>query len=92
MGIIWKNISLFLYQLKKVNNYDGNDCKNEIITYKLKFIDSFRFMPDSLSNLVHNTSGIFNSIECKSCIEKTKTNSECCFVGLIYQCEECKEE
>ena len=67
------------------------------ITYKLKFIDSFRFMPTSLSELVDNTSGIFNSIECKSCIEKIKINSECCFVGLknnrlIYRCKECKEE
>ena len=52
-------------------------------------------MSDSLSNLVDNTSGIFN-IECKSCIEKTK-NSECCFVGLksnrlIYKCKEWKKE
>ena len=43
------------------------------------------------------TSGIFNSIECKSYIEKIKINSECCFVGLknnklIYKCKECKEE
>ena len=50
-----------------------NECdNNETITYKLKFIDSFRFMPDSLSNLVDNTSGIFNSIECKSCMKKQK--------------------
>ena len=34
--------------------------------------DSFRFMSTSLSELVDNTSGIFNSIECKSCIEKIK--------------------
>ena len=52
------------------------------ITYKLKFIDSFRFIPTSLSELVDNTSGIFNSIKCKACIEKTKINLECCFVGL----------
>ena len=67
------------------------------IAYKLRFIDSFRFMSTSLSELVDNTSGIFNSIECKSCIEKIKINSECCFVGLknnrlIYKCKECKEE
>ena len=54
-------------------------------------------MSDSLSNLVDNTSGIYNSIECKSCIEKIKINSECCYVGLknnrlIYKCKECKEE
>ena len=51
-------------------------------TFKLKFIVSFKFMSTSLSELVDNTSGIFNSIECKSCIEKIKVNSECCFVGL----------
>ena len=39
----------------------------------------------------------FNSIECKSCIEKIKINSEFCFVvlknnRLIYKCKECKEE
>ena len=67
------------------------------MTYKLKFIDSFKFMSDSLSNLVDNTSGIYNSIECKSCIEQIKINSECCFVRLknnrlIYKCKECKEE
>ena len=31
---------------------------NKTITCKLKFIDSFRFMSDSLSSLVDNTSGI----------------------------------
>ena len=66
------------------------------ITYKLKFIDSFRFMSNSLSELVDNMSGIF-SIECKSCIEKNKINSECCFVGLrkkrlIYKCKKFKEK
>ena len=66
-----------------VKKSHGNDAKKKkTITYKLKFIDSFRFMPTSLSELVDNTSGIFNSIECKSCIEKIKINSECCFVGL----------
>ena len=35
------------------------------VTYKLIFIDSFRFRPTSLSELVDNMSGNFNSIECK---------------------------
>ena len=56
--------------------------KGKTITHKLKFIESFRFMSTSLSELVDNTSGFFNSIECKSCIEKIEINSECCFVGL----------
>ena len=47
---------------KGVNNYDGNDSKKETITYKPKFIDSFRFMPDSLSSLVDDTSGIFSIV------------------------------
>ena len=54
-------------------------------------------MLTSLSELVDNLPGIFNSIKCKSCIEKIKINSECCFVRLknnilIYKCKECKEE
>ena len=62
------------------------------ITRKLRFTNSFRFMSTSLSELVDNTSGIFNSIECKSCIEKIEINSECCSVGLknnrlIYKCK-----
>ena len=49
------------------------ECDNsKIITYNLKFIDRFRFMPTSLSEIVDNTSGIFNSIQWKSCIEKIK--------------------
>ena len=44
------------------------------ITCKLRFIDNFRFMLTSLSELVDNMSEIFNSIECKSCIEKIKIN------------------
>ena len=74
------------------------ECDNgKTITHNLKFIDSFRFMSTSLSELVDNMSGIFNSIELKSCIEKIKINSECCFAGLknnrlIYKYKECKEE
>ena len=62
------------------NDNNNNNNNNKTITYTLKFIDRFRFMSTSLSELVDNTSGIFNSIECKSCIEKIKINSECCFV------------
>ena len=53
--------------------YDG-----KAITYKLRFIDSFRFMPTSLSEPVDNMSADFNSIKCKSCTENNR-------------CEECKK-
>ena len=52
------------------------------IPYKLRFIDSFRFMLTSLSELVDSMPEIFNSIECSSCIEKIKISSQCCFLGL----------
>ena len=54
-------------------------------------------MQNALSELFDYTSEIFNSKECKSCIEKMKINSECSYVGfkndrLIFKRKECKEE
>ena len=49
------------------------ECDNsKTSTHKLKFIDSFRFMLTSLSELVDNMPGNFNSIECKSCTENNR--------------------
>ena len=45
-----------------------NDGK---ITYKLKFIDSCRFMQNSLSSFVGNLSGVYGK-ECKKCREIKK--------------------
>ena len=54
-------------------------CDNgKKITYKLRFIDSIRFMPTLSSELVDNMSGKFNSIEYKSCT-------------VYNRCEECKK-
>ena len=47
--------------LKKEND---NDKK---IIYKLKFIDSYRFMSTSLSNLLDNLSEVCDK-ECKRCM------------------------
>ena len=40
-------------------------------TYKLKFINSFRFMSTSLSKLVNNLSEIYIK-ECRGCKERKK--------------------
>ena len=49
--------------------------------YKIKFIDSFRFMPTSLSKLIDNLSEICKK-ECKACEERRKIKSECGIIGL----------
>ena len=48
---------------------DDGSKKQETITYKLKSIDSYRFMQSKLSDLVHNLFGIFNK-ECKKYMDK----------------------
>ena len=65
----------FSVPLKKEND------NGEIITHKLKFIDSYRFMQTSLSNLVHNLSGVYDK-ECKNCKERNKIGLNCEFVGF----------
>ena len=68
--------------------------KNKIIeiTYKIKFIDSFRFMSTSLSKLVDNLSeGLHNNrcVDCKSYLDYmiTKTGAK----RLIFRCYSCKK-
>ena len=60
-----KKIFTFSVPIKKERD-DG-----KISTYKLKFIDSYRFMQSKLLDLVDNLSGIFNK-ECTSCMERKK--------------------
>ena len=70
----------------------------KIVSNKLTFIDSFRFMSASLWDLVDNLSGrIFNSIVCTKCMEGNKIIAECKFDGLkndelIYRCRKYKIE
>ena len=56
-----------------------NKCDDgKTVAYKLRFIDSFRYILTSLSELVDNMSGSFNSIERQSCTENNR-------------CEQCKK-
>ena len=69
---------------KKIEN------KNIEITYKIKFIDSYRFMSSmSLSKLIDNlTEGLHNNkcLDCKSCLDYIKTKYE----KLIFKYFNCK--
>ena len=62
----------------------------ETVTYKLKFIDSFRFMSTSLSIPVNNLSeGLHNDkcIDCKSYLEYMSIKDD----QLILRCFKCKK-
>ena len=56
------------------------------ITYKLKFIDSLRFMSTSLSKLVKYLSGKLHSNKCTYCKTMSFKNDQ-----LIFRCFECKK-
>ena len=67
------------------------DNKNIDITYKIKIIDSFRFMATSLSKLVDNLTENIHNDKCIKC------KSNLCFVRatnekLIFKCIDCEKE
>ena len=72
----------FSVPIKKERDNDSG----ETITYKIKFIDSCRFMPNKLSNILDNLSEI-NNKDCKTCIER---KSECELIGLKNNRLNCK--
>ena len=70
---------------KKIEN------KNIEITYKIKNIDSYRFMSSSLSKLVDNLSeGIHNNkcADCESCLDYVRITKD---EKLIFKCFNCEQ-
>ena len=99
--VVFHNGSTYDYHFiikELVKEFEGN-FKNIEITYKIKFIDSFRFMLSSLSKLVDNLSeGIHNNkcADCKSNLDYIKTTAkpsslECKNEKLILECYNCKQ-
>ena len=62
------------------------------ITYKIKFIDNFRFMSSSLSSLVDNLSDGLHNIKCTDCksyLEYISTEED---EFLIFNCLKCSKK
>ena len=81
-----KYITFSVLIKKEIRNKD----KIIEITYKLKFIDSYRFMSTSLSKLVDNLSEGFHNnrcVDCKSCLDYMTTKDD----KIIFRCFSCKK-
>ena len=74
----------FSVRIKKELDYGKS------ITYKIKFIDTFRFMSNSISNLVYNLSEgrhCDKCTDCKSCLDYMSVKDD----QLTFRCFECKK-
>ena len=77
-GCFGENTEKYLSFSVPIKKEHDND---KTITYKLKFIDTCRFMQSKLSDLADNLSEI-NNKDWKTCTERKKIRSECEFLGL----------
>ena len=83
-----KYITFLVPIRKKIENKDLE------ITYKIKFIDSYRFMASSLSKLIDNLSeGIHNNkcSDCGSSLDYIKITAKRKNENLILKCYNCKQ-
>ena len=75
----------FRVPIKKESNEDGT------IIYRIKFIDSFRFMSTSLSSLADNLSGgIHDNGKCAKCNSSLEYISISKKGRLLFECLDCK--
>ena len=84
LGENTEKYTTFSVPLKKRDN-------GKRIIYKIKFIDSFRFMSSSLSSLVDNLSEVLHNYKCtscKSCFDYISTKDS----QLIFKCTECTKK
>ena len=91
-----RNITFSVPVKKETTKKDKNsNDKITKISYKIKFIDSCRFMSTSLSDLVSNFSeGLHNDrcIDCKSCLDyMTSKDDQGSFTQLIFRFFRCKK-
>ena len=78
-----KNMTFSVSIKKQLDN-------DKTITYKISFIDNFRFMSSSLSSLVDNLTERFHGdkcTDCKSCLDYMVFKDD----QLIFRCFECKK-
>ena len=85
----WGKYRITEEEVTKIDK-DGNESV-AAISYKIKFIDSARFMANSLSNLIDNLTEGIHKIESKDCdcfleYESVKDNS------IKYNCLSCNKD
>ena len=89
LGKILKGKKPFSFSMvKEIGKVDKYGNKDMTISYKIKFIDSARFMASSLSNLANNLAeGIFNKLFKEYFLEHENVNDNL----IKYRCLSCNK-